>query len=252
MIVPAEELGRMARSVAINVGANTNAPGVRGPIYPDGSFEFVPIPESEPVREPVPTYDDIQVSIEIPNDRVEMPVHFDPEFAELDPGERYTYGDPYGVKARPLLDLEEGDLVAFYATLDFHGEDAPDGICPDWGAYIIGRFRLARDPIAGEAYETLPAETRALFRNNAHVKRETFDARVLLHGNPDDSGLLETAIPLSNASGTEPNRLVAGVSSDSGKGPWWRRPLRFDESGTEVLEGVIGGDLQPRASTDPG
>ena len=39
------------RSVAINVAANTNEPGFRGPIYGDGRFEYVPIPESEPVGE---------------------------------------------------------------------------------------------------------------------------------------------------------------------------------------------------------
>jgi len=241
----------MPRSVAINVGANTNAPGIRGPIFPDGSFEFVPIPETEPICEPVPTYGDLPLSIELPDELRETAVHFDPEFAAFGPGERYTYGDPYGVKARPLLDLDEGDLVFFYATLDFHGEAAPDGICPDWGAYLIGRFRLARDPIEGEAFETLPAETRALFRNNAHRKRDTFDARVLLHGDPDASGLLETAIPLSAKSGAEPNRLVTHQSSDSGEGPWWRRPLRFDAEGTQVLQAVLAGDDRPRASTDP-
>jgi len=239
----------MTRSVAINVGANTTAPGFRGPIYPDGSFEFVPIPETEPVREPVPTYGDLPLSIGIPDEIRETPVHFDPEFAEFGPGERYTYGDPHGVKARPLLDLEAGDLVYFYATLDFHGEEAPNGICPDWGAYLIGRFRLARDPIDGESFETLPADIRTLFRNNAHVKRDPFDARVLLHGDPEGSGLIETAIPLSAESGVEPNRLVTDLSSDSGEGPWWRRPLRFDEEGTEMLE--ADGPDRRRASTDP-
>lgn len=28
---------------------------------------------------------------------------------------------------------------------------------------------------------------------------------------------------------------MTGLSSDSGKGPWWRRPMRFDERGTETL-----------------
>jgi hypothetical protein len=36
------------RGVAVNVGANTNEPGFRGPIYADGSFEYVPIPERDP------------------------------------------------------------------------------------------------------------------------------------------------------------------------------------------------------------
>lgn len=49
------------QSVAINVGANTNEPGVRGPIDADGRFEYVPIPESEPIRSGVnvPTYGDL-------------------------------------------------------------------------------------------------------------------------------------------------------------------------------------------------
>jgi hypothetical protein len=49
------------RSVAINVGANTNEPGFRGPIYDDGRFEYVPIPESEPIdpEATVPTYGDL-------------------------------------------------------------------------------------------------------------------------------------------------------------------------------------------------
>ena len=229
----------MPRSVAINVGANTNAPGFRGPIYPDGSFEFVPIPEAAPVREPVPTYGDLPLSIEIPDDLRETPVHFDPEFAEFGPGERYTYGDPYGVKARPLLDLAAGDVVYFYATLGFRGDTPPDWACPEWGAYVIGRFKLARDPIDGDGFEALPSATRAVFANNAHVKRETFDARVLLHGDPEASGLLETAIPLSATSGTQPNQLVTDYSSDSGKGPWWRRPLRFDATGTAAIEGRL-------------
>jgi hypothetical protein len=28
---------------------------------------------------------------------------------------------------------------------------------------------------------------------------------------------------------------VAKLSSDSGEGPWWRRPMRFDRRGTETL-----------------
>ena len=47
----------MARAVALNVGANTNEPGFRGPIRADGRFTFVPIPESQPTVEPPPTSD---------------------------------------------------------------------------------------------------------------------------------------------------------------------------------------------------
>lgn len=51
------------RSVAFNIGANTNEPGFRGPIYYDGRFVYVPIPESTPIPEDaaIPTYGDLNL-----------------------------------------------------------------------------------------------------------------------------------------------------------------------------------------------
>ncbi len=218
------------RAVAVNVGANTNAPGFRGPVYADGSFEFVPIPESASTAVPVPTYGDLPLSFEVPEAVRETPVHLDPAFAGYGPAERHTYGDPYGVKARPLSALAAGDRVYFYATLSrVERGAAPPWGGDGWGAYLVGRFVLDRDPVSGEEYRHLPADERAAFAGNAHVRRETFDAAVLLHGDPDRSGLFDVAVPLSRPdAGTEPNRVVTGLSSDSGRGPWWRRPLRFD------------------------
>lgn len=226
----------MPKGVAINVGANTNKPGFRGPIFADGSFEFVPIPEAKPNREPVPTYGDLPLTMEIPGAIREVPVHLDPEFAEYGPCERYSYGDPFGVKARPILELEAGDHVFFYATLDsVVGESRKSWITAGWGAYVIGRFKLARDPIPGAAFESLDASVRDRFASNAHVKRDPYDAAVMIEGDPDASRLFESGIPLSGETGTEPNRVVTGLSSDSGAGPWWRRPLRFTDDGVARL-----------------
>lgn len=234
-------MGGMVRGVAVNVGANTNAPGFRGPIYPDGSFEFVPIPETVATREPVATYADLPLGFEVPTEVAGTPVHLDPTFAEYGPCTEYTYGDPYPVKAGPLLELGAGDQVFFYATLDRHGDDAVGWISDGWGAYVIGRFELARDPIPGAAVSELDAATRAVLWENAHFKREEFDARVLLLGDPDRSRLYGTAVPLSRpTAGVEANQLVLGYSSDSGRGPWWRRPLRFDAEGTRLLIGLEG------------
>jgi hypothetical protein len=188
--------------------------------------------------------------MDIPESIREMPVHLDPEFPELPGGERYTYGDPFGVKARPILELEAGDFLFFYATLETASADSPDWQPPRWGAYLIGQFRLASDPLTGEAYEALSDHGQAPYANNAHVKRETFDARVLCHGDPWGSRLYSGAIPLSTPSGgTEPNRLVTDLSADSGKGPWWRRPLRFDAAATgELLD--IADDQQVKRCFD--
>ncbi|WP_132056665.1 Nmad3 family putative nucleotide modification protein [Halorussus amylolyticus] len=237
----------MARAVAINVGANTNAPGVRGPIRPDGSFEFVPIPETEPIRDSadVPTYADLDLDTEIPASAVESPVHLDPEFAEYPECEAYTYGDPHGVKARPLLELEAGDYALFYATLTTHGEPEKPWISPDWGAYLVGQFRLARDPVAGSEYASLSEDARSAFETNAHCKRAAFDAAVLLSGDEAESGLYETAVPLSAAEkGSEANWVVTELSSDSGKGPWWRRPMKFGEVETDEVLGLVDGGYE--------
>jgi hypothetical protein len=106
------------RAIAINVGANTNEPGFRGPIRPDGTFEYIPITESEPAADP-PTYGDLAPHLDtsIPDDIRETPVHLDPEFPEYPCCERYTYGDEHGIKAGPLSELSTGDYVFFYATL---------------------------------------------------------------------------------------------------------------------------------------
>ena len=227
------------RGLAINVGANTNEPGFRGPLFPDGTFEYIPIPESEPTAEPVPTYADLPLETDV-SDVADRRVHFDPEFPEVG-GERYTYGDEHGVKAGPISALSAGDYLFFYATLSTVG-DGPDWAPPEWGAFVVGHFRLAREPVTGEAYRTLSPEERAPFASNAHVKRDPFDARVLVLGSSGDSRLYDTAVPLSDPSGgTDANWLVTDCSSDSGSGPWWRRPMRFDGSGTRTLLDAVDG-----------
>jgi hypothetical protein len=231
------------RSVAVNVGANTNEPGFRGPIYADGSFEYVPIPESEPTREgaSVPTYADLDLETDV-GAVADTPVHLDPTFAGVHGCTAYTYGDPHGVKARPLSELDAGDYVFFYATLSTAEEGAAAWIAPEWGAYVVGHFRLARDPF--EPTGELSEAERSRFEGNAHLKRDPFDARVLLEGDDDESALYGVAVPLSHpTAGVEANRLVTDLSSDSGNGPWWRRPMRFDREGTEALLDIRGSEM---------
>jgi len=70
--------------------------------------------------------------------------------------------------------------------------------------------------------------------------RAEMDAAVLLQGDPDGSRLYERCHPLSEpAGGTEPNQIVTDLSSDSGRGPWWRRPLRFDAAAAGELRAVL-------------
>lgn len=236
------------RAVAINVGANTDEPGVRGPVDADGPFTFVPIPESEPTSESVPTYGDLasEVPIEVPTGLAETRVHLDPTFAEYPYCSDYTYGDPHPVKAGPLSALTAGDRVYFYATLAV--SEPGEWLPPAWGAFLNGQFTLARAPVTpGGERAALPLADRARFAHNAHRRRSSFDARVLLAGDPEASLLYDQCIPLSRPTGgTRPNRLVTGLSTDSGAGPWWRRPLRFDrESAAALADAVASGAGTP-------
>jgi hypothetical protein len=243
------------RAIAINVAANTTLPGFRGPLRPDGSFEYVPIPEREPTDDPVPTYADLNLGIEVPADLRDRRVHLDPCFRGQYGCPEYTYGDEHGVKAGPLSTLSAGDWLLFYATLEpgVAGRNPPglggptpgdaqrpDWAAPEWGAYLIGAFRLGVDAVSGEEFATLDPAERERFESNAHRKRSTPDAEVLVYGDPEESRLFERAIPLSTRSaGADANRLVTDLSADSGKGPWWRRPLRFDPDATAELLGIV-------------
>ena len=253
------------RAVAVNVAANTNEPGFRGPVFPDGSFAYVPIPESAPtlardrfpVDEPLPTYGDLDLPFSVPTALREVPVHADPEFPGVHGRDSATYGDPHGVKAGRIAGFEPGDWLFFYATLSLRphgwggpGEDGgrdgtgdgprPDGdLAPDWGAYLFGGIRVDRLLAVGDGGDGRALDRAAaadLAPTNAHLKRDPFDARVVVAGDPAASGVFERVVPLSAPdAGADANRLVTELSSDSGRGPWWRRPMAFDAGGTATL-----------------
>ncbi|MFC6786570.1 hypothetical protein [Halobaculum halobium] len=242
----------MPRAVAINVAANTNLPGRRGPVFPDGSFVYVPIPERESAAEGVPTYADLDLTTFVPDAAAGLPVHLDPEFAGVYGSESYTYGDPHGVKARPLSALDPGDSLLFYATLTVadDGDRAASGpagdrvewLPPEWGCFLVGEFRVG-EVLTGDEFREADPTTRERFASNAHVRRESFDAAVLVRGDSDGSRLFDRAVPLSTpAGGTDANHLVTDLSADSGKGPWWRRVLRYDADATATLRERIDAD----------
>ena len=218
------------QALAINIGANTTLPGFRGPLYPDGTFCYIPIPEREPTTIAPPTYADLDLRFDIPESYHSLPLHLDPTFAEYPHCSDYTYGDEHGVKAKPIQQLTNGDYLFFYATLTTVGDPDHDWIPPEWGAYIIGHFRLADDPVIGPPERELTPSEQTRFANNAHLKRDQIDPRVLVLGDPDSSRLYKQAIPLSSPdAGSQPGELVLEYTMDSGKGPWWRRPLKIPD-----------------------
>jgi hypothetical protein len=135
-----------------------------GPLFADGTFEFVPIPDSTGLDER--TYGnhmargDHPLSDFFPSARRAVmhsqSIHLDPEFAS------FTYGDPTSPKAG-LRRLAEGDLLVFYAGLCGFDCDLPAGL------YLIGYFEVA---FAGLACDLTDEQIRTC-SDNFHVRHES-------------------------------------------------------------------------------
>jgi hypothetical protein len=189
--------------VLLRVGIDTGSGGIHGPLFRDGSFEYIPIPDcfgGKGVDKR--TYGNtrgrkgrrlVDYFPEARREKIlDQSVHFDPEF------ETFTYGDPTRPKGL-LRQLSEGSLLVFYAGLKGWNFDCPPAL------YIIGCFEVAR---AGLATSFGKAELAGMFRNNFHVMHRNVledqkDRLVLVKGTAN-SRLLKKAVKISVA-GTDKN-----------------------------------------------
>jgi Nucleotide modification associated domain 3 len=135
---------------------------MQGPLFRDGRFEFIPIPDDRmldsrtygntvgrsgrPFAEFFPTGRQQRMA--------NQPMHVDPEF------ETFTYGDPTPPK-KGLRHLEQGDLLIFYAGLEGFDFESPPAL------YIIGYFEVQ---LAGLATEFSDTAIRKNFAKNFHVR----------------------------------------------------------------------------------
>ncbi len=181
------------KMVLLRIGIDTGSGGIHGPLFVDGTFEYLPIPDERAIDER--TYGSIlgrrgrRLIDYFPatmRDRMaDQPMHVDPEF------ESFTYGDPTAPKAG-LRHLRPGDLLAFYCGL--RGWDFP----ADPALYLMGFFVVDR---AGMATDFTKSELGRLFSRNFHVRhRRVFemqrDLLVLVKG-AAGSRLLDKAVRIS-------------------------------------------------------
>ncbi|MGA2032166.1 MAG: hypothetical protein ABSG68_07925 [Thermoguttaceae bacterium] len=179
--------------VLLRIGIDTGSGGIHGPLFADGTFEYIPIPDGHAVDKR--TYGNtlgrhgrklIDYFPAAMRDRMaDQPMHVDPEF------KTFTYGDPTGPKAG-LRHLKPGDLLVFYCGLRGWGcATAP-------ALYLMGFFEVVR---AGRATEFTKAELDRLFSCNFHVRhRRVFqrqrESLVLVKGTAN-SRLLHEAVTIS-------------------------------------------------------
>lgn len=198
----------LAKGVAINVGVNKNPEwgDFRGPIFSNGSFEFIHIPwkpkygmiEPEPEK-----YEKMPYNPYVPERLKDKYVLVSPDFHNCTYASTIKDGRPAPAN-KPIFSLKQGDYLLFYATLDFRDDERKrlDWINPRWGAYIVGLFKIdfickslrhvLDDAVAFEAFKEY-----AWFKSQIEVG--DLDAIVpWIKGIKGESGLLEKAIPLSS------------------------------------------------------
>ncbi|WP_408958445.1 hypothetical protein [Natrinema sp. 74] len=169
--------------VLAGIGADSTNLGALAPLYDNGRFEYVPIPEK--TREtteaetlgswelragdgvaaelttritPQPVHDGTET---VTGDALaSWPLHRDPNFEALTYGEHRTSG-----YVSRLCALEPGDIVGFYAGLRRPGGERAH-------RYLIGYFTV--DDVVVVGPKTPPDELDAVLAshpNNAHAKR---------------------------------------------------------------------------------
>jgi hypothetical protein len=146
----------------LRVGVDAGCGGIQGPIFANGDFEFIPIPDDRMLD--TRTYGNTKgrsgrpLNHFFPSRRqsrmANQPIHVDPEFTT------FTYGDPTMPK-RGLRALQAGDLLVFYAGLQGFGCPTPASL------YLIGYFEVG---MAGLANTFTPAQIAAHFSENFHVR----------------------------------------------------------------------------------
>lgn len=208
----------LERLALVNIGGNDSERSCgRGPIFFDGTFKYIPIPEKEEKLKDVtfrfPKYSDLGIENYVKDEFKRSYVHIDPNFHEM------TYGHAkrgFGYETI-LKNLNRGDILAFYATLDyFDKEKRPkyDWINKTWGTYIIGAFTIS-GVYSQKNFLKLPYEQRSQFVSNPHFLRKNHGAYFWIAGHRNSPGLFDIAFPLDDE-GNRPNDFLKKYFTTSG------------------------------------
>jgi hypothetical protein len=173
--------------VLLRVGVDAGCGGIQGPLFEDGTFEFICIPDRKGLS--VHTYGNMTgkggepLVNYFPRSRrqalADQHVHLDPEF------ETFTYGDPT-VPKRSLRKLKAGDFLVFYCGLQRWDAEGGWDSSHRPALYLAGFFEVAFAGMAGN-FDKKKLESQ--FGKNFHVRyptafRQQKDDLVLVKGGP--------------------------------------------------------------------
>ena len=183
-----------SRILFLRVGIDLGTGKSLGPIFPDGTFEYVPIPEDDSAQASPRTvrFSDLPArsggTLErfVPERLRTASAHYDPEFVT------FTYGDPTVNKRRQLLRLRPNDILVFYAGL------RPPGASGGAELYVIGFFTVKEVHDVNPGGPWPPAALRHLWANAHFRRKEPDEGLVVVAGCPEASRLLAKAALLSD------------------------------------------------------
>ena len=178
------------RIYLVNVGANASHGRLFSPLFENGTFEFLPIPEGDrklgksrrAVRyRDLPSYNKAGGDLRdyVPERLWDSACHNDPDL------EAFTYGDNPGVgRSGGLKGLRPGDVLLFLARLEHHKDGRRTG---DAGFYLVGGLWVD--------YADFVTSNSRRFANNAHARRG--DAEFLGVAGSERSRRFKRAVPIT-------------------------------------------------------
>ena len=203
-----------------NVGANAGH-RFSSPIFEDGTFEFLTIPEDRDLPgDHVVRYGDLTSFYDssqslrdyIPKRLWDFPTHFDPEF------ETFTYGDncETSPRAASLKLMAPGDFIFFLARLTYVPDKLKENkASPEHGFYLVG-FLEIEEVLRDVTQRPSKAEMQR-FKANAHVLRglsgESLWDRFWVFAGSSKSRRFRRAVPVTR-------ELAAQVFSSADGSPW--------------------------------
>ena len=235
----------IGRTYLINVSANASH-RFAGPVFPDGSFEFLPIPETPDIPPPhAVRYRDLR-SYNLPSENLlkyipkrlwNKATHNDPEF------ETFTYGDNCETTPRgaSLKQIQSGDFLFFIARMEDWNSDGATG---HYGFYLVGFLEVSDSKTILKDVREQPSDNLTeTFQNNAHIRRGLTDSkhwdRFWIFQGSGQSRRFRHAVPVTRELCLEAFRAADGS-------PW-----RWDGQRSELQ--VIGSYTRScRCVIDPG
>jgi len=233
------------RIALINIGSNDQENTVgRGPIFSDGTFKYIPIPEDSDIKNidfRFPNYTDLGIESYIDNEFRDLFVHNDPDFINM------TYGHVqrgFGYE-KILKQLEFSDILAFYSTLKYNNinsESRRKWINKDWGTYIIGAFSI-NGVYTQKEFVQLPFSIRKRFMNNPHYLRKEPKADLWIAGHQNKLGLFKIAFPLDTTENL-PNEFLSNNFQTSAKNKppekgYYRTAFKSKSNASELIRTIL-------------